>query len=174
MSSGSGDWQTPACVLERVRKVGPIALDPCTTRGNPTRAFSICLERGPRPGDDDRVHIDGLAVAWVDALAAGKLDGLVYVNCPYGRAISQWTKRCNAGAAEDGLEIIALLPARTDTRWWRDCTPPVHAQAVCFWAGRLRFVGAPASAPFPSALVYWGPRKHRFADAFADVGAIWI
>lgn len=99
--------------------------------------------------------------------------GLIYVNCPYGRTIGRWTAKCR-NEAEEGAEIIALLPARTDTRWWRDCTPPRSARAVAFLRGRLRFVGAPAGAPFPSCLVYWGPRKYRFADAFADAGAIWI
>ena len=37
-------------------------------------------------------------------------------------------------------------------------------------AGReFRRVGAEASAPFPSALIYWGDRSKRFARACADV-----
>lgn len=42
MSSAKDDWQTPAEVLELVRKVGPIVLDPCTTVDNPTGAALIC------------------------------------------------------------------------------------------------------------------------------------
>lgn len=173
MSSAKSDWCTPACVLDRVRAVAPIALDPCTTRDNPTGAAAICVEHGPMPGDEQigcTIDVDGLAAAWVK-LADG---GLIYVNPPYGLAIGDWTERC-ADAGCDEAEVIALLPARTDTRWWAAaCVPPVSAQAVCFWRGRLRFVGASASAPFPSCLVYWGQRKFRFADAFADAGAIWM
>lgn len=29
--TGKDDWRTPECVLERVRMVGPIALDPCAS-----------------------------------------------------------------------------------------------------------------------------------------------
>lgn len=181
MTSAKSDWCTPAEVLDRVRRVAPIALDPCTTRDNPTGAAVICVEHGPMPGDAENVFVDGLnpMLSWEawshesDMPRCPAVTGLVYVNPPYGRSIGAWTSRCLL-EARDGAEVIALLPARTDTRWWRDCTPPHEAQAVCFWRGRLRFVGAPASAPFPSALVYWGARKFRFADVFADTGAIWM
>lgn len=175
MSSASGEWQTPLEVLRCVRDVaidGRITLDPCTTRDNPTGADWICVKQGPLPGDDQRVLVNGIAIDWV----IPERPGLIYVNPPYGRAINDWTAKCVEAAAlwPSEAEVIALLPARTDTRWWHnDCAPP-KSGAVCFWAGRLRFVGAPASAPFPSALVYWGPRKYRFAEVFADRGAIWI
>jgi len=36
---GTDGWCTPPEVLERVRRVGPIALDPCTDASNPTGAL---------------------------------------------------------------------------------------------------------------------------------------
>lgn len=171
MSSANSEWQTPPVVLELVRKVVPIALDPCTTVANPCGAeeIAIAVVRMEMP---ERVHVDGLALDW--AAVVERRGGLVYVNPPYGRAIGDWTDKCRNVAAEQGIDVIALLPARTDTRWWQaDCAPP-EAAAVCFWSGRLTFVGAPAPAPFPSALVYWGPNKYRFADVFAARGAIWM
>lgn len=176
MSSAKSDWRTPAEVLELVRKVAPIALDPCTTVDNPTEARAVMTldyaEAIPDGLDCEWVGGDGLKHTWENV--AARLGGLIYVNPPYGRDIWRWTEKCaEARAAE--VDVIALLPARTDTRWWQDdCVPPDAADAVCFWRGRLTFVGAPAPAPFPSALVYWGPNKYRFADAFAARGAIWL
>lgn len=160
MSSADSSWRTPDVVLDLVRHMGPVALDPCSHQDSAVAAArELRLDKGD----------NGLEADWM-ALAAG---GLIYVNPPYGRAIHHWVMRCHV-AGQVGGECVALLPARTDTSWWhRFCAPPA-ADAVCFWAGRLTFVGAPSAAPFPSAIVYWGPRRHRFADVFAGVGALWM
>lgn len=152
-TGGSDAWQTPDNVLQLVRQVGPIVLDPCTTKLNPTGAQYIVT-----------VVDDGLLGNW-------DLGGLVYVNPPYS-AVRAWMACCRE-EAHVGAEIIALVPARTDTRWFQDnCAPPLSS-AVCFWRGRLKFVGAPQSAPFPSALVYWGPRADLFCGIFYTKGRIW-
>jgi hypothetical protein len=38
--------------------------------------------------------------------------------------------------------------------------------------GRLKFVGAPHSAPFPSAVIYWGRRTGQFWLKFRDAGVV--
>lgn len=155
MSSSKTTWQTPDVVLDLVRELGPIALDPCTAPENPTGARAFCSE-------------GGLEQSW-PVLSAG---GMVYVNPPFGRGVASWMARCYA-ASHFGCEVIALVPARVDTAWWNCWVVPPTAQAVCFWRGRLTFRGAPGPAPFPSAIVYWGARAYRFADVFSTVGAIW-
>jgi site-specific DNA-methyltransferase (adenine-specific) len=150
-------WCTPDNVLECVRKIAEIELDPCSNANSLVRArVSIELPN------------DGLAADWI----AHSRGGLVYVNPPYGRAIPRWTSKC-AIESTSGVEIVALLPARTDTKWFQKDVF-WSARAVCFWAGRIKFVGsAPgASAPFPSALVYYGARPAAFVYAFADVGRV--
>ena len=158
MSSARSDWNTPDVVLELARQMGPIALDPCS---NETSIVGATVEwRLERDGDS-------LMRPW-------PATGMVWVNPPYGRSVGLWTSRCRDYAWVSGGEAIALVPARTDTTWWhRDCVPP-KSDAVCFWKGRLTFLGAPASAPFPSALVYWGPRRFKFRDVFQGSGAIWV
>lgn len=147
-------WCTPPEILDRVRKIGPIGLDPC---GNAQSIVGAKVEwRGP-PGKD------GLRESW-----AGY--GLVYVNSPYGRGIKRWVAKCAIEALE-GVEIIALLPARTDPRWWHESVVG-RASTICFWRGRLTFLGAPHGAPFPSAIVYYGDRPQMFKEAFAGAG--WI
>ena len=151
MSSKRDSWNTPECVLELVRKLGPIALDPCSNEDSIVAA--------------NRKHDrDGLDANWFTPVA----EGLIYVNPPYGRDIGEWVNHC-AAYGDASCEIVALLPARTDTKWFAHVWT---ASALCFWRGRLRFLGAPSSAPFPSVVAYWGPRRYRFADVFSEVGKV--
>lgn len=157
-SSVRMDWETPDCVLERVRSVAPITLDPCTTDENPTDAITSFS-----PGS----HVPSLDARWRNYVA----HGLVYVNPPYGRALPIWMAKCREQAAL-GTQIIALVPSRTDTRWWGECYD--DCAAVALWRGRLTFRGAPSPAPFPSCLFYWGERSWAFGRAFRDVARVVI
>ncbi len=152
MSSARQSWNTPECVLERVRRVDAVGLDPCS---NPSSIVGAKVEWSLENGDN------GLIMPWGEY-------GLVFVNPEYGRGIGKWMALC-AIEAVNHTEIIALVPARTDARWFNYAW---SADAICFWTGRLRFLGAPSSAPFPSAVVYWGPRKYRFAAAFDSAGNV--
>jgi hypothetical protein len=70
-----------------------------------------------------------------------------FCNPPYGRALSMWTDRMKGRG-------VALVPARTDTRWAQDLLS--RCRAVLFIKGRLHFDDAPRAAPFPSMLVFMG------------------
>lgn len=150
MSSANPNWQTPPEFLNVVRELagGQIELDPCTTEDNPTGARSILT-----PTED------GLSVPW-------PREGLVYANPPYGRSLPPWAAKF-AAEGRRGVELVALVPARTDTRWWRDVAT---AAVVCFWRGRIKFVGADHSAPFPNAVAYWGRRPAEFCRVFGPRG----
>jgi len=75
--------------------------------------------------------------------------GRVYLNPPYGREIRSWIlKLHDAYQAGSVCEAIALLPARTDTQWFRILRP----YPKCFLTGRLKFGEARNSAPFPCTL----------------------
>lgn len=150
LASGKMDWRTPEAVLDVVRGFDAIGLDPCTTFDNPVKAL-----RWYAPPE-----ANGLVRPW-----AGR--GLVWWNPPYGRELGRWIEKA-AYEAHQGAESIGLIPARPDTRAWQRWI--TGADAICFRRGRIRFVGAPASAPFPSALPYYGPRVARFLEAFGDVG----
>ena len=86
---------------------------------------------------------DGAAQSW-----AGER---VWCNPPYGRAATPFIRK--AASREADLSVL-LLPARTDTKIWHECIFDV-ADDIQFIKGRLRFQGAEASAPFPSAVVVW-------------------
>jgi hypothetical protein len=153
-SSKTPEHYTPATVIAVVRAcLGAIDLDPCSnSHADPAvpaaRHYTIAE--------------DGLRQAW---------HGRVYMNPPYGRRIPVWVDKL-AREYEAGrvTEAIALVPARTDTRWFRR----LGAHPVCFVSGRLAFRGNTAGAPFPSALVYLGPRVPAFRAACAGVGRVYL
>ena len=152
MSSKRDSWNTPKVVLDFVSMLGPIGLDPCSNADSIVRAGAAFIG-------------GGLTTPW--HVEPG--DGLIYVNPPYGRGIGKWIDLCDQYG--DAYEIIALLPARTDAKWFIKVW---SADDLCFWRGRLRFLGAPSSAPFPSVVAYWGPRKYQFAAIFEEVGHVVI
>ena len=61
------DWNTPPEVLARVRRLGPILLDPCSNAGSRVDAAIGLTSGGP-------------VVPW--AVAPG---GVLFINPPYGR-----------------------------------------------------------------------------------------
>ncbi len=176
-SSDAQDWRTPPEFLELVRKVGPIALDPCTSDENPCEAQRICTGRAD--------GLDGLAADWRALSYEGR--GLAYVNPPYGNALPYWSSKISDEGMR-GCEVISLTPARTDTGWFRKLTT---ADQMCFWKGRIKFfslnpltgkwergawnkkkqIWCPNQpAAFPSLVSYWGPHPDRFREVFGPFG----
>lgn len=153
MSSALTEWFTPQSVLGLVRSMsgGGIGLDPATSIQNPCEATTFYTEAE-----------NGLVQPWTG-------HGLVYVNPPYGRALGLWAIKIRDEAMA-GAEIVACLPARTDTAWFRIAAAAADAQ--CFWYGRIRFSNSEDSAPFPSVFAYWGDRAKAFRRAFHTRG--WI
>ena len=153
-SSVHHGWGTPPEVLRGLYEVfGGFDLDPCSSsasrRGAAVRA---------------QVHFsaaeDGLSLPW---------HGVVFVNPPYGREVGKWVAKAR-GEVEAGCAevVVALLAARTDTRWWHE--EVAGAADVFLLRGRLKFGGGKESAPFPSALVVWGADEgavERLKQSFA-------
>lgn len=135
------DWATPRDLFDALSiEFGPFDLDPCGS------SDSYVSQRCGTFYDSG-----GLDRAWL---------GAVFVNPPYGLVLRDWTQKCRYeteyGVASGGASIVvALLPARTDTRWFHENVLP-HASIIRFLKGRLTFEGAPAPAPFPSMIVVWG------------------
>lgn len=91
--------------------------------------------------------------------------GAVFVNPPYGRIIGRWVVKAMTDPVD---ELLLLVPARTDTAWFQS----LYDHPICFIRGRLRFSGSKDNAPFPSALIYRGPRPAEFRTAFRHRGPI--
>lgn len=131
-SSDRHDWETPPEVFDPLNEEFGFDLDVCATRDN-----SKCPSFFS-PEDD------GLAQSWVG--------NICWMNPPYGREIGHWVEKAH-NEANLGTTVVALLPARTDTRWFHD---HIYGYAeIRFIKGRIRFIGGKHSAPFPSMIVVW-------------------
>jgi hypothetical protein len=79
---------------------------------------------------------------------------------PYGSrryprgAIRVWLVRSKE-EGDAGKTVVCLVPARTDTRWWWESC---RFGEIIFIRGRVRFDGEKGGAPFPSAVVIFGPQ----------------
>ena len=135
-SSSTDDWATPQEFFDRLNEEFLFTLDPCANEKNHKCDRYYTKEQ------------DGLRQPW---------DGeRVFCNPPYGRGIGDWVKKAREAAERNAL-VVLLLPARTDTRWFHDW---IYGQSeIRFLRGRLRFGGAANSAPFPSMVVVFRPRR---------------
>jgi len=136
-SSASGDWETPSEIFQPLNDEFHFDLDACASKDNHKvpRYFSI---------DGTGLAHDALEQDW------SKFGKSVWCNPPYGREIVKWVKKCSQ-ESEKGLTVVALLPARTDTKWFWDYI--LDRAEIRLIKGRLKFGRAENSAPFPSMLV---------------------
>jgi len=93
---------------------------------------------------------DGLKISWA---------AMNYVNPPYGTELPKWITKGIAEQKKNHYSVF-LIPSRTDTKWFYKMFE--NATEIRFIVSRIKFVGAENSAPFPSMIVYFGP-KRKFA-----------
>lgn len=138
-SSATVEWETPSQLFETLDAEFNFTLDVCATSANAKCPHFYSAAD------------DGLSMPW---------EGTCWLNPPYGREVRKWLEKATVEAVR-GATVVALLPSRTDTRWWHEYVEPILAGRVPgevrFFKGRLRFGGAKHSAPFPSALVVFAP-----------------
>lgn len=181
MSSKTGEHGTPHSLMIALASLGmKFDIDICASLG---RAVAPFFFAPPETSEGqlgqfinaqvESDYISGAVCAGIDAFKqswashnwsslTGKPGALgwSWMNPPYGRGIAKWLKftveqqRKNVDEHLCGAQVAALIPARTDTKWWHDYVAP-NAE-VWFFRGRLRFRDAAGNeqdpAPFPSAL----------------------
>lgn len=153
LTSNSDEWNTPAHIVQAVIDVLEyISLDPCSNDAYHPNV----------PADNYYTkQTNGLKWSW---------HGKVYMNPPYGRDIDEWILHLdNEYRSGRVVEAIALLPARTDTAWFR----VLRDYPKCFINGRLKFSGSENSATFPSVVVYMGKNLDKFARVFQKFGDVY-
>ena len=133
-------WETPLKLFQKLDEEFHFTLDVCAVAENAkcTRFFS--------PAED------GLKQPW---------DGVCWMNPPYGREIGNWMEKAFRESSENGLLVVALVPARPDTEWWNKFA--IHGE-IRFIRGRLRFGNAKSGAPFPSAIIIFRKRWWQQRD----------
>ena len=159
MSSNRMDWVTPPDLFAKYDDIYRFDLDAAAKLEN-TRAGRFV---GPPGHEVGRWSIDYIwheCVA-VDALSIEQWPGdRCWLNPPYGRELPRWYAKAKEQATEFAKTIVMLVPARTDTSYWHEfvwdarLARPYHwVSRIDFLKGRVRFVGAEAGAPFPSAVI---------------------
>ena len=99
-------------------------------------------------------NLDGLKQDWSNG------HHCVWLNPPYGRDIYRWVEKAYNESHVGGVKVVALLPSRTDTRWFHDF---IYGKAeIRFVKGRLKFTDKSGkeqnNATFPSMIVIWEGR----------------
>ncbi len=143
-STGKDDWGTPPEFFAKLNAEFNFTLDAAANREN-----ALCdLFYGP----GSFIQQDALALDWPKS-------DRIWCNPPYSRGMQKEFIRKAAECGARGGMVVMLLPARTDTVvfhryiWDHERHQPREGVQVRLLKGRLRFVGAPASAPFPSMIV---------------------
>lgn len=130
--SATDMWATPSDLFDELNAEFHFTLDPCATAEN-----AKCKKFYTRAED-------GLKQDWEGET--------VFCNPPYGRAIYDWIKKCYTESLKPGTVVVALIPARTDTRYFHEFV--YHkVKDIRFIKGRLKFGNAKHNAPFPSMVV---------------------
>lgn len=156
-ASESDQFFTPLWLRELAwNLLGTIDLDPCTSRRNPMKARHFYTTRAlQRPWEPART---------------------LWLNAPYGREVPDWLRLFGRCMRRDRRrEGLALLPARPGARWYVEHT--ADSQAFCELHGRVTYEhpdGTPCEHParWASILMYYGPRRARFARMVRAFGVV--
>jgi site-specific DNA-methyltransferase (adenine-specific) len=143
-SSMSNEWETPDVFYNKLNDEFNFTLDPCSSINNHKCEKYYTIED------------NGLEKNWSNEI--------VFMNPPYGREIGAWIKKAYEEYTNNGVTVVCLIPARTDTIYWHQYIFNV-ATEIRFLKGRLKFElnGAPivsgngksSPAPFPSAVIVY-------------------
>lgn len=143
--SNSSEWSTPQWLFDRYNDVYKFNLDVCATPEN-----AKCSKYYTK-------NDDGLIQSW---------HGNCWMNPPYGREITKWVEKAYNESLNNGVLVICLLPARTDTKWFHEYCARGN---INFLKGRLKFGDATNSAPFPSMIVQFDNLKYKLGKSFGGI-----
>ena len=129
MTAERQDWATPPEVFDPLNEEFGFELDACATDQNAK------VDRYYTPEDN------GLIKPWAPYRT--------WCNPPFGIHIGPWIKKA-WWEFQKGATVVLLVPSRTDTRWWHEYC--VQGE-IRFVKGRIKFEGAPYTAPFPCSVV---------------------
>jgi phage N-6-adenine-methyltransferase len=164
----SDSWFTPTEYIDAARAAlgGHITLDPFSSdhANEVVRATRYFTEED-----------DAFAQSWAGAMTPGE-PSTVWMNPPYSgqlvkAAVTLFLDEYEAGTFKEG---VFLVNNATETRWFQRAM--ALSSAVCFTHHRISFWNADGKRRSGNtrgqAFLYFGPQEERFADAFAQHGAV--
>lgn len=140
-SSTTDEWETPQDFFDRLNDEFHFGLDAAATQFN-----RKCLHYIPEKSD-------ALTVPWNEIT-----DQPIWLNPPYSK-IAAFLKKAY-DESQLGSAVVCLIPSRTDTKYWH--AHVMQAAEIRFVKGRLRFGMSKNSAPFPSCVVVFQPKRPDF------------
>jgi site-specific DNA-methyltransferase (adenine-specific) len=150
-SSKNQEWETPADLFKMLDMEFNFIWDLAASITNSkckNYIGKVGIKTNFTTGVKSEVRENSLTVDW-----GSITDGYLWLNPPYGRGIIDWVKKCDE-EAQKGANIVALLPARTDTLWFHNHI--YRKYETRFLKGRIKFLmdGVQQdAAPFPSMIV---------------------
>ena len=135
------EWGTPRWLFDLLAQEFRFTLDVCATADNTMLRNFISPEQ------------NGLTADW----AKRARGGVCWLNPPYNAAaLTEWMRKAHFESSR--VTTVCLIPAKTGQRFWWDY---VIKSEVRFLKSTLKYTRngvEMAQAPFPSAVVVFGPR----------------
>jgi site-specific DNA-methyltransferase (adenine-specific) len=133
-SKKSDEWATPQWLFDELNKEFSFTLDVAATSENSKCGTSFLS--------------DALNIDWICPIEGPHI---CWMNPPYSMC-NQFIKKAYEQSLK-GVFTVALVPARTDTKWFHEYCYNKQSVEIRFIKGRLKFGDSKNSAPFPSILV---------------------
>lgn len=150
MTSNQDNWETPKFIFNKLNDVFHFDLDAAASPDNARCEKFLTI--------DDRwfymPEYDSLTVDW------SKFGSVVFINPPYNNRgiLLKFFEKIKL-EADKGLTIVALVAARTETKWFK--IGWTNARYFCFFYKRIKFElhGQPVGSPtFPSVVIVFSNR----------------
>ena len=143
-SSKSDEWGTPRLLFQKLHDEFNFCVDVCATEENALL---------------DSYVSDALNEDWAEKCkkthsASRWFTHSFFMNPPYSKAEEMMARMSELFRYHPNHKFVALLPARTDTRWFHNYVLPYYSE-IRFIKGRVPFVGGIFVAPFPSMIVVY-------------------
>jgi len=160
-SAGSDEWGTPQALVDLLHDEFGFTIDVCATHENTklTRFFAPPVSNAPVLVE---VVSAGIRTCYmgIDGLAQDWSREVFWMNPPYSAGhIEKWVRKAHE-ESRHGARGVGLVRHDTSTGWWQRYIAE-EAKEIRSTRRRIRFVGAPASYNFPTALVVWDGRAGR-------------
>ncbi len=138
-------WRTPDWLFKGINEEFHFRLDAAANSINTKCLFFISEEQ-------NAFHTEWHGVA----------SGNVWLNPPYGKlagGLLAWNQRAYLQAQKYNMAVVCLVPGDTSTQYRKFAMK--YGSEIRDLNSRVRFVGAPGSPEFPSALYIYRPIKYR-------------
>jgi phage N-6-adenine-methyltransferase len=145
-TSKKQEWTTPSCIFDKLNEEFNFTLDLAADKFN-TKCVKFY--------DEDS---NSLIQKWT---------GVCWLNPPYGNSkykLLDFIKKSHLSSQEDKCVVVALISARTNTKWWHEyCMKAAEIRFIC---GRPKFGNADYGLPLPLAIVIF--KKHDIDTIFSS------